>query len=872
MTKLARDFARTALAALALVYVADAETVVNSTFLGGDSLYSNPANWSPGEVPNNTATKKYNVTAMPRFFLDNGDVTVSNLTIGDWLLASLGPSLTVTGATTINFTPGSTSGPGIFLSATSGPITFSLGSLSTFAHGVLTGAYSLFGPATLQFNGADVTALSGTSITLERESGIVNENGLDGLRNLARIDSDSSLTMTAHQFATAGDLTIDGMLTLGAYGNVPGSFRVTGSLTNFDGATRTLRSGTYQLNGGSTAATTTTFDFSGADIVNNGATLSFFGSAAIVDELGRDGLRNFSRNLATGRLSLLGRDITISGDFTNDGILETDSKFAIQGTLTNYDAASKTLNGGTYRITAFPSGPGRLSFTGADIVHNNAVLAIGSSTQSGLSIGKVTDENGNDAIRNLVENQAGAVLELGNPFNSTSDFGNAGVVVLGYTSFTVPAGHVYQQSAGSIALNATKFTGAMNLAGGELTSTSIPPSTRSFPAFPGATPTITGDVAVGTAVLKPTTLGVSGNVQLSNGSTWRYVAGSPDVVKAGLNVSGTLTLAGKLEVEFSSPFPPASAAKFYVATAGQLTGAFTNAAAGTRITTTDGAGSFVLSFTSQNQMLLTDYQRTAPPAQLLNISTRAQVLTADNVEIGGFIIDGNDSKKVIIRALGPSLTGAGVGGALQDPTLELHDATGAIIAANDNWGESEHSEITATGLAPHDARESAILTTLPPGAYTAVMRGTNHATGVALLEVYDLSKDSQSKLANISTRGFVDPDNVLIGGLIAGGSGNGNAELVLRAVGSGLQGTGVKDYLADPALELRDENGGVIAANDDFITPRENLATVPAQLRTHGEGDAATGVKVPPGNYTVVVYGKNGASGNAVVEIYDLNH
>jgi hypothetical protein len=872
MTKLLRDFARTVLAALALVHVADAETVVNSTFLGGDSLYSNPANWSPGEVPNNTATKKYNVTAMPRFFLDNGDVTVSNLTIGGWLLASLGPSLTVTGATTINLSPGGTSIPGIFLSATTGPITFSLGSLSTFANGVLTGAYSLFGPATLQFNGADVTALSGTSITLEREGGIVNENGLDGLRNLARIDSDSSLTMTAHQFATAGDLTMDGMLTVGAYGNVPGSFRVTGSLTNFDGATRTLRSGKYQLNGGSTSATTTTFEFSGADIVNNGATLSFFGSAAIVDELGRDGFRNFSRNLATGRLSLLSRDLTISGDFTNDGLLETDSKFAIQGTLTNYDAASKTLNGGTYRITAFPSGPGRLSFTGADIVHNNAVLAIGSSTQSGLSIGKVTDENGNDAIRNLVENQAGAVLELGNPFNATSDFSNAGVVVLGYTSFTVPAGHVYQQTAGSTALNATKFTGAMNLAGGELTSTSIPPSTRSFPAFPGATPTITGNVAVGTAVLKPAMLGVTGNVQLSNGSTWRYVAGSPDVVKAGLNVSGTLTLAGKLEVEFSSPFPPASAAKFYIATAGQLGGAFTNAAAGTRITTTDGAGSFVLSFTSQNQILLTDYQRTAPTAQLLNISTRAHVLTADNVEIGGFIIDGNDSKKVVIRALGPSLTGAGVGGALQDPTLELHDATGAIISANDNWGESQRSEITATGLAPHDARESAILTTLPPGAYTAVMRGTSDATGVALLEVYDLSKDSQSKLANISTRGFVDPDNVLIGGLIAGGNASGNAELVLRAIGSGLQGTGVKDYLADPALELRDENGDVIAANDDFITPRENLATVPAQLRTHGDGDAATGVKVPPGNYTVVVYGKNGASGNAVVEIYDLNH
>jgi hypothetical protein len=866
------NFALTALAALALLQPAAADTVVNSTFLGGNSLYSNPANWSPAEVPNNTATKKYNVTAVPRFFLDNGDVTISNLTIGDWLLSSLGPSLTVTGATTINPTPGSTNVPGVFLSATSGPISFSLGSLSTFANGVLTGGYSLFGPATLQFNGADVTALSGTSITLESGSRIVNENGLDGLRNLARIEADSSLTMRARQFATAGDFTMDGMLTLGALGNVPAAFRIMGSLTNFDRATRTLRNGSYQLNGGSTAATTTTLQFSGADIVNNGTTLSFFLSAAIVDEMGRDGLRNFSRNLATGKFTVLGRDITISGDFTNDGILEAiQSWIAIHGTLTNYDPASKTLNGGTYRLTPFGGGPGRLSFIGADIVHNNAVLALGStsSTGSGTSLGRITDENGNDALRNLIDNQAGGILQLGEPFTATSDFNNAGIVVLGFTSFTLPAGHIYRQSTGSTALNATKFTGAINLSGGELTSTAIPPSNR--PPFPGATPAISGNVAVGGAVLKPRKLGVTGDVQLSNATTWHYVADLADVVNAGLNVSGTLTLNGKLEVESASSFPTASLAKFYVATAGNFIDAFTNAAAGTRITTTDGLGSFLLSFPNQTQILLSDYQRAAPAAQLLNISTRAQVLTGDDAAIGGFIIYGTEPKQVIIRAIGPSLTGAGVSGALQDPTLELHDSTGAIIATNNNWQESQRSQITGTGLAPHDARESAILITLQSGAYTAVMRGANDTTGVGLVEVYDLSKDSRSKLANISTRGFVDADHVLIGGLIAGGNGKANAELVVRAIGSSLQGSGVKDYLADAALELRDRNGAVIAANDDFLTPPENGATVPRELYVRSAQDAATGVKASPGNYTVVVYGKNGAEGNALVEIYDLN-
>ena len=247
------------------------------------------------------------------------------------------------------------------------------------------------------------------------------------------------------------------------------------------------------------------------------------------------------------------------------------------------------------------------------------------------------------------------------------------------------------------------------------------------------------------------------------------------------------------------------------------------------------------------------------------------MLTGDDAAIGGFIIYGTDQKQVIIRAIGPSLTGAGVSGALQDPTLELHDSTGAIIATNDNWEESQRPEITATGLAPHDARESAILRTLQPGAYTAVMRGAKDTTGVALVEVYDLNKDSRSKLANISTRGFIDADHVLIGGLIAGGNGNANAELVVRAIGSSLQGSGVKDYLADAALELRDGNGALVAANDDFLTPPENGVTVPNELNVRSSQDAATGVKVSPGNYTVVVYGKNGAKGIALVEIYDLN-
>ena len=796
------------------------------------------------------------------------DATISNLTVGEWGLSSMSASLTVTGATTVERSSGSNITEVVNLLASNPPITFALGSLSTFENGVLTGGYFLNGPATLQFNGADVTALSGASVSLGSGSRFLDENGLDALRNLMWIDAASSLAMSARQFVTAGNLTMDGRLSVQSEGNVPSVFIITGLLTNFDYTSRTLQSGSYDVNAAFGAAR---LQFSGADIVNNGATLSLSHAAAIVDAAGRDALRNFSHNLKTGQFSVFDRDLTIGGDFTNDGVLDIRyCSMAIVGALTNFDPVSKTLSGGTYRVIGNGAKPSRFSFTGADVVHNNASLVL-SGPRTGSSSATITDENGNDALRNLSDNQAAGVLQLNGPFTSIADFTNAGTMTLGFISFTVPAGHVYRQSAGSTALTATNFSGDIDLAGGELTSRAIPPSFRPG-AFPGATPTIAGNLMVRDAVLKPSQLGLSGNVQLSSGSTWHYVADVPDSVKAGLNVSGTIALGGRLEVEYPSPFPPASLAEFYIATASNFAGAFSNVQNGTRITTTDGAGSFVLNFGSQGEMLLTDYQRAVPRAQLLNISTRAQVLTADDVAIGGFIIYGREPKDVVIRAIGPSLSSKGVSEALQDPTLELLDATGAIIATNNNWQDSQGAAISATGLAPGHARESAIVATLPPGAYTAVVRGSNNTTGVALVEVYDLSKDARSKLANISTRGFVDANHVLIGGLIAGGNGQANAELVVRALGGfSLEEKGVANPLADPGLELRDGNGALVAANDDFLTPPENYETVPKELHVRYREEAATGVEVSPGNYTVVVYGKNGASGNALVEIYDLN-
>ena len=121
-----------------------------------------------------------------------------------------------------------------------------------------------------------------------------------------------------------------------------------------------------------------------------------------------------------------------------------------------------------------------------------------------------------------------------------------------------------------------------------------------------------------------------------------------------------------------------------------------------------------------------------------NISTRGKVGTGDNVMIGGFIIGGEDPTRVVIRAIGPSLGALGVALPLVDPVLEIHDSTGELISTNDNWRSTQQNEIVATGIAPTNDSESAILLTLDPGSYTAIVRGQNNATGVALVEVYNL--------------------------------------------------------------------------------------------------------------------------------------
>ena len=277
------------------------------------------------------------------------------------------------------------------------------------------------------------------------------------------------------------------------------------------------------------------------------------------------------------------------------------------------------------------------------------------------------------------------------------------------------------------------------------------------------------------------------------------------------------------------------------------------------------------------------------PATLGNVSTRAFVQTGDNVVIGGFIVQGTQTKRLIIRAIGPELTQYGVPNALANPKLELHDCTGALIASNDNWqftiigGIITHDqglEIRNSGHAPGNPLESAIIADLPPGNYTAIVRGVNNMTGVALVEAYDLSPGTSSILANISTRSFVQTgDNVMIGGFII--QGTQPKRVIIRAIGPELSAPpfNIPNVLANPTLELHDSTGALIASNDNWqFTIIGGIITSDQGVEIRNSGHApgnplesAIIADLPPGNYTAIVRGVNNSTGVALAEVYDLD-
>lgn len=261
------------------------------------------------------------------------------------------------------------------------------------------------------------------------------------------------------------------------------------------------------------------------------------------------------------------------------------------------------------------------------------------------------------------------------------------------------------------------------------------------------------------------------------------------------------------------------------------------------------------------------------PSEAQNISTRANVGTGENVLIGGFIITGTDEKQVVLRGRGPSLA---LTGQLEDPMIELHDQSGAVIGTNDNWGDLSDADkmvLMDNGFTDDlNDSDSALVETLAPGQYTVILSGVGDTTGIGLVEIYQLSDGAVATLGNISSRGFVDiGDNVMIAGIILGGGGGGLSQVVLRGIGPSLTQFGVQDVLQDPMIDLHNENGDSIATNDNWMDDPNMQQLSDAGLAPTDPNEAALYEILPAGAYTAILSGVNDTSGVGLVEAYEID-
>jgi hypothetical protein len=239
--------------------------------------------------------------------------------------------------------------------------------------------------------------------------------------------------------------------------------------------------------------------------------------------------------------------------------------------------------------------------------------------------------------------------------------------------------------------------------------------------------------------------------------------------------------------------------------------------------------------------------------------------------IGGFIITGSAPKSVLLRGMGPSLSVTGLGGLLDDPFLELRGLNGVLLAQNDNWKEGTPDLVEGTPFQPSDDRESVIVESLQPDAYTLVLSGKSQTSGLGLVEIYDRNQSTDAVLANISTRGFVQTgDNVMIGGFTLGGSTL-NSRIAVRGIGPSLSQFGLANVLADPILELHDSNGTTLVSNDNWEDdPVSASQLILYNLAPQDFRESGIFASLPTGAFTAILAGKNGGIGIALVEVYNI--
>jgi DNA-binding beta-propeller fold protein YncE len=576
-----------------------------------------------------------------------------------------------------------------------------------------------------------------------------------------------------------------------------------------------------------------------SDFLFNG-TVSNSGTWKMHGRGGITGLENFfNKGISEFQMPLI-RLVTTGPDLAPDDRVVSTASFENTGSVLASGIPGLISHDGGSLISH--DGGSLISHDGGSIIseHGGGVISNDGGSLISHDGGSLISHDGGSVIS---DNGLGLVSQGGGNFHVGAGTGadSSGKVK------AATAGSGFIQTAGETDLNLIRITGPVTVNGGVLSGSGV----------------IAGDLTVNGGYISPGhgagLLAVTGNYTQGVQGTLIIENGGPSPSQFDqLQVGGLANLGGKLDIKTINGYTPDPADTFSPLGFESVSGSFSSVSSNAQVTVAPTG-------------LLTSVDPTKPQpttGQPLNIATRLQIQSGDNVLIGGFIITGpaGSTKKVLIRGIGPSLANFGVAGTIPDPFLELHKPDGSVVS-NDNWQQAPNVAEIPSGFAPSNDLESIIYTTLSPGNYTAILKGAHGEAGVGLVEAYDFDTASTAKLANIATRGFVNTaDNVMIGGFIIGGTEPAN--VLVRAIGPSLTQFGVQGALQATTLELHDANGGVIS-NDGWRSTQESeiqATTIPPT----NDNEAAILATLVPGNYTAIVRGKNDTTGIAVVEAYNL--
>ncbi len=691
---------------------------------------------------------------------------------------------------------------------------------------------------------ASATSATGSTYTLVTDNGLWNDpatwrnargvNGVPGPNDLVVIGAMRVRLMPSAN-AEVASVILQGGNIIG-----PGKLLIDKQLTVTSGRTTNI---SLVIQAGATCELLNSVDLifgGGTEIVNNGR-LFLHGSGGLrTDVFTNHGLTNFQTPLtippAAGLDPLAGLKILDAGSIANTGNI---LGFNLAPLISQDGAGIVSHDGGglvaAMRGNLVAAGAGNIvSHDGGGLISQDGAGLI---SQDGAGI--VSHDGGGliaAGAGNLVAAGAGNLIAAG-AGNFHASAANRSVQA---------AASGFSQTSGETNLSAVTILGAVTLDGGVLSGTGV----------------IAGDLTNHAGYISPGQtaglIAVTGDFsQNANGTLVLEEGGALAHQFDQLLVGGAANLGGNLKLKLINGYAPDVADTFSPLAFGSASGSFASVSANAQVSLGNGG------------LLVSANPAIAGPSygQPANISTRMKVLTGDKVLIGGFIVQGpaGSTKAVLIRGKGPSLAAAGLAGVLNDPVLQLFKPDGSSLT-NDNWQTAPNQDRIPDGFAPTDPRESLLIADLAPGNYTVIERGADGGSGIGLTEIYDIDGSKDIRLANISTRGFVDTgDNVLIGGFIVTGSEP--AGILVRATGPSLSGV-LQGVLQDPELELHDSNGNVFT-NDNWRETQES-EIIATTVQPANDLEPAIVATLVPGNYTAIVRGKDGGTGIGLVEVYKV--